>query len=91
MTEAVTRTFGCQSMVAPLRRVLVRQPGGLARWREYGWRAEPDAAGIAAEHEAFVALLEEAGAEVLVTDPDEANPDAVYVYDPALVADAGAV
>jgi dimethylargininase len=91
MTEAATRTYGCQSMTATLRRVLVRRPGGVARWREYGWRAEPDGAGIAAEHEAFAALLEEAGAEVIVAEADDANPDAVYVYDPALVADEGAI
>jgi dimethylargininase len=91
MTGISTRAYGCQSMTAPLRRVLVRRPGGLERWREYGWRAEPDAKGIAAEHEAFAALLEEAGAEVVVAEPDDRNPDAVYVYDPALVADEGAV
>jgi dimethylargininase len=92
MTEAATRTYGCQGMVAPLRRVLVRRPGSSARWREYGWRAEPDAAGLAREHEAFCTLLEDAGAEVIVAEaaPD-GNPDAVYVYDPALVSDRGAI
>jgi dimethylargininase len=78
-------------MTATLRRVLVRQPGGTSRWREYGWRAQPDAKGIAAEHEAFAAILEEAGAEVVMADPDDANPDAVYVYDPALVPNEGAI
>ena len=91
MTEAATRLYGCQSMTAPLRRVLVRRPGGLERWREYGWRARPEAKAIAAEHEAFAALLEDAGAEVVVAEPDDTNPDAVYVYDPALVANDGAV
>jgi N-dimethylarginine dimethylaminohydrolase len=78
-------------MTAPLRRVLVRRPGATERWREYGWRAEPDPAGLAAEHEAFCAALAEAGAEVIVAEPHDANPDAVYVYDPALVASDGAV
>jgi N-dimethylarginine dimethylaminohydrolase len=91
MTEATTRTFGCQSMTAPLRRVLVRRPGGAERWREYGWRSEPDPARLAREHEAFCAALEESGAEVIVADADGANPDAVYVYDPVIVANAGAV
>lgn len=92
MTEAATKAYGCQSMVAPLRRVLVRRPGSTARWHEYGWRAEPDAAALAAEHEAFCAELEGAGAEVLVAEASpDGNPDAVYVYDPALVADRGAV
>jgi N-dimethylarginine dimethylaminohydrolase len=91
MTEAATRTYGCQGMTAPLRRVLVRRPGGIERWREYGWRAEPDPARLAAEHEAFCAALADGGAEVIVAEADPTNPDAVYVYDPALVADAGAV
>jgi dimethylargininase len=91
MTEAAIRTYGCQSMTAPLRRVLVRRPGGTERWREYGWRAEPDPARLAAEHEAFCAALADGGAEVVVAGADETNPDAVYVYDPALVANDGAV
>jgi N-dimethylarginine dimethylaminohydrolase len=91
MTEAATRTYGCQGMTAPLRRVLVRRPGGTESWREYGWRAEPDPARLAAEHDAFCAALADGGAEVIVADADPTNPDAVYVYDPALVADDGAV
>ena len=86
-----TRTFGCQGMTAPLQRVLVRRPGGAERWAEYGWRAAPDPARLAREHEAFCARLEEAGAEVIVADPLDGNPDGVYMYDPAIVADAGAI
>jgi dimethylargininase len=78
-------------MTRTLRRVLLRLPGGLERWREYGWRAEPDAAGIAHEHEALCSLLEEAGAEVVLAEPLDGNPDAVYVFDPALVANEGLV
>jgi N-dimethylarginine dimethylaminohydrolase len=80
-----------EPMVAPLRRVLVRPPGDVSAWRAYGWRAAPDATRIAEEHEAFRAALAFAGAEVVVADPDDANPDAVYVYDPALVVDGRAV
>jgi dimethylargininase len=79
------------TMTAPLRRVLVRRPGGLDRWREYGWRGAPDAVGIAEEHEVFCAVLEQAGAEVVVAEPLDGNPDAVYVHDPAAVADGRAI
>jgi len=79
------------NMTGALRRVLVRPPAGLDRWREYGWRAEPDARRIASEHEAFRRELETAGAEIVVADPIDGNPDAVYVYDPAIVAERGAV
>ena len=86
-------SYGSQSMTAPLRRVLVRKPDGdFSRWREYGWRAEPDARGIAAEHKAFCEALAADGAEVVfaVSESDR-NPDAIYVYDPAIVADSGAI
>jgi len=88
------RAYGCQSMTAPLRRVLVRapRPEDTALWRAYGWRAEPDPVRLAEEHEAFRATLAEAGAEVVVArTPHGADPDAVYVYDPAIVSDGGAV
>jgi dimethylargininase len=83
-----------QSMTAPLRRVLVRapRPEDLLGWRACGWRAEPDPAGIAREHEAFCALLEGTGAEVVLAESAaEGNPDAIYTYDPALVSENGAL
>jgi N-dimethylarginine dimethylaminohydrolase len=80
-------------MTDPLRRVLVRppQPADAERWREYGWRAEPDSAVAATEHEALRAILEEAGAEVIVAQGERGNPDAIYAYDPVLVGERGAV
>jgi N-dimethylarginine dimethylaminohydrolase len=85
--------FGSASMTGRLERVLVRPPlaEDSARWREYGWRAEPDHAAAAAEHEEFRGLLEAAGAEVVVSHHDPGNPDAIYVYDPVLVGAGGAV
>jgi len=86
--------FGCQSQTATLRRVLVRAPRAedCARWREFGWRAEPNAVGLAAEHDAFAAELAEFGAEVVYAqEPLPGGLDAIYAYDPALVADSGAI
>jgi dimethylargininase len=79
------------NMTGELLRVLVRPPGGLGSWSKYGWRSEPDADEIAAEYETFRRELEAAGAEVIVAEPAADNPDAVYVYDPAIVADGRAV
>src|SRR5262245_26118668 len=80
-------------MTGELRRVLVRppHPADASRWQEYGWRGEPDPAGAAREHEALCALLEEAGADVILAEGEPGNPDAIYVYDPLLVGDEGAV
>jgi len=86
-------SFGAASMWGTLERVLVRPPlpEDAAGWRAAGWRTAPDPAAAAAEHEAFRALLEEAGAEVVVSHHDPGNPDAIYTYDPTLVGPQGAV
>ena len=91
MAETVhARVFGGQTMVEPLRRVLVRRPpSDTSDWQRFGWRAEPAATGMAEEHERFCGLLEEAGAEVLVAP--SSTLDAIYAFDPAIVSDAGAV
>src|ERR671932_1424017 len=86
--------YGCQSQSATLRRVLVRAPRAedCARWREFGWRAEPDPARLAAEHEAFAAELADFGAEVVYAEePLPGALDSIYACDPALVADSGAI
>ena len=74
--------------------MLVRapRPEDAAGWRAYGWRAAPDPGRLVAEHEAFRALLAAEGAEVILAQtPVSGDPDAVYVYDSALVADRGAI
>jgi N-dimethylarginine dimethylaminohydrolase len=87
--------YGSQSMVAPLRRVLVRRPDAAfavdnpAAWH---YTARPNLAAAQAEHDALVATLRQFGAEVLYQD--EAQPgraDAIFVHDPAIVTDAGAI
>ena len=80
-------------MVDPLRRVLVRRPSipACARWEEYGWQAEPNPAVLLQEHEAFCAILEGAECGVVVADPMDGDPDAVYAFDPALVTEHGAI
>ena len=85
--------YGARSMTAPLLRVLVRapQPADAARWYEFGWRAEPDQAVAAAEHEALRRILADAGAEVILAEGERGNPDAIYAYDPVLVGERGAV
>jgi dimethylargininase len=88
------KLYGCQSMTGELRRVLVRPPRAedLHGCKACGWRGGPDPAAIAREHEAFCALLEGAGAEVVSAEfAAEGNPDAIYAYDPALVSDEGAL
>jgi dimethylargininase len=95
--------YGAQSMVAPLRRVIVRRPDaafGEADPVAWHYTARPHLAEAQAEHDALVATLREHGAEVIYADgsQDEAQPqhqpgraDAIFVHDPAIVTAAGAV
>jgi dimethylargininase len=96
MTETISteRGYGGQTMWGPLRRVLVRPPeaDAYAAWQAFGWRDEPDRERLAEEHEAFRALLADAGAEVVVGGtPVPLSPDSIYTYDPAIVTDRGAI
>jgi N-dimethylarginine dimethylaminohydrolase len=63
----------------------------LSRWREFGWRAQPDPVAIVEEHEAFRAELAALDADVVVGEPSPDDPDAVYVRDVALMVPDGAV
>jgi len=89
------RAYGAQSMTAPLRRVVVRRPDaafGEADPAAWHYTARPELATAQAEHDALVALLREHGAEVLYCDePQPGRADAIFVHDPAIVTDAGAV
>src|SRR5947209_2489593 len=61
-------SFGGQSMVAPLRRVLVRRPDeafGGADPAVWHYTSRPDLAAARREHDALVAILRAAGAEVI--------------------------
>jgi N-dimethylarginine dimethylaminohydrolase len=94
MAEVTERLFGGQSMVASLRRVLVRTPdeASLASWATFGWRAAPDPSRLAAEHEAFCDVLAEFGAEVVFGRAAvHADPDAIYAHDISFVTDDGAI
>jgi dimethylargininase len=91
----MTTPYGCQSMVAPLRRVLVRRPDeafGTADPVRWHYTSRPDLEEARREHDALVDLLREAGAEVIGHDeplPDRA--DSIYVFDPVLITERGTV
>jgi dimethylargininase len=92
--QQATVPFGGQSMTKTLRRVLVRPPSAVdfGAWRAYGWRAEPDVSKLAAEHEAFCEELRRGVAEVVAAaTPVPGDPDAIYVFDPAIVCNEGAI
>ncbi len=91
----MTRHYGSQSMVAPLRTVLVKRPEkAFAVSDPVAWHytARPELAIAQQEHDALVALLRQEGAEVVYHDePQPDHADAIFAFDPAIVTDQGAV
>lgn len=82
-------------MVTPLQTVLVRRPDttfGAADPTKWHYTSQPNLDAAQAEHNAFVHTLTESGAEVIYHDtplPDHA--DAIFVHDPVIVTDEGAI
>ena len=87
--------YGAQNMVEPLRRVLVKRPEeafAAADPERWHYTSRPDLDEARREHDALVEILAEAGAEVIGhPEPQPERADAIFVFDPALVTDRGAV
>jgi dimethylargininase len=82
--------FGVRSMVAPLRRVLLRTPVTSGDFAAADWRT-PDPALLERQHDQFCELLSDLGCDVEVTGAAEGMVDATYVRDPGMVTGRGAV
>src|SRR5260370_5838271 len=91
----MTRHYGSQSMVSPLRTVLVKRPDAAFAVEDplaCHYSNRPDLAIAQQEHDALVNLLHQDGAEVLYHDePQHNHADAIYTFDPAIVTDHGAI
>lgn len=79
------------SMVAPLRRVLVRRPTADGDFAAANWLSAPEPRALRREFEAFVELLDGLVDDVVVADERPGLVDAVYVHDPVLVTESGAI
>jgi dimethylargininase len=95
MSELNARAWGAQSMTAPLREVLVKAPGP-AFGRAFddpatGFLRPVDLDRARREHDGLVDTLTRLGSIVHVLDAETDDPDLVYVFDPLLVADGGAI
>jgi arginine deiminase len=89
-----------QSMVAPLRRVIVKRPEEAfqnaetidQQWAGLGYLRVPNFRLACEEHARLVSLLRAAGAEVLELPADpRTGLDSLYAHDPVLVSDSGAI
>ena len=95
MTETTDRAWGAQSMTAPLREVLVKAPGpSFGRAFDdptVGFLRPVDLDAARREHDGLVEMLTRLGTTVHVLDAETDDPDLVYVFDPMLIADGGAI
>ncbi|HVB72057.1 MAG TPA: arginine deiminase family protein [Ktedonobacteraceae bacterium] len=91
----MTRYYGCQDMVSPLRTVLVKRPDqafGAADPQAWHYAGRPDLTVAQQEHDALTNILRTNGAEIIYHDeylPDYA--DSIFAFDPSLVTDSGAI
>lgn len=87
--------YGAQSMVAPLKKVLVRSPDesfvveNLAKWHYTG---KPILSIAKQEHQQIVGILEAEGVEVYYHQQKLPHlADSVYVHDPVIITEKGAI
>ena len=89
------KTYGSQSMIEPLKKVLVRRPDeafGSADPKHWHYISQPELEGAQAEHDALVAILREAGCEVLYHEVElPEHADAIFTHDPVIVTDEGSI
>jgi N-dimethylarginine dimethylaminohydrolase len=92
---AIGHGYGGQSMVAPLRRVVVRKPARSAAEGEaerFNYPFPPDDTRALAEHQTFIDILTANGVEVIVAEPaSDGLHDAIFMYDTSYMTDEGVI
>jgi len=92
--------FGCQSMVKPIKRMLLKHPRDAflspeniaAQWQELNYLSAPDFAKALDEYERFASLLSKTIRELDYLPPDaQSGLDSIYVHDPVIVTQRGAI
>ncbi|HEV2127915.1 MAG TPA: arginine deiminase family protein [Thermomicrobiales bacterium] len=85
--------YGGHSMIAPLRRVLVRKPAppaGEGDAARFNYPNQPNHDVAVREHDAFVRKLQELGVDVIEAEAAATGElDAIFVYDPSFTTDGG--
>jgi N-dimethylarginine dimethylaminohydrolase len=92
--------YGSQSMVGELKGVALKRPAEAfinpanvqAQWQALNYLGEPDFNLAAAQHQQLVDLLSRAGSEVVyLPQAENTGLDSVYVHDPVIVCQRGAI
>ncbi len=93
-------SFGCQSMVKPIKRMLLKHPKDAfldeqniaGQWKTLNYLAAPDYHKALDEYECFASLLAKTIPEIDYLPPHpSAGLDSIYVHDPVIVTERGAI
>jgi N-dimethylarginine dimethylaminohydrolase len=93
-------TFGGQSEVGAIERLLLRKPTDAwatqaaiaAQWKDLNYLSEPNLARAEAEYDAFCELLHNSVANIeYLPGPDTQGLDSLYVRDASIITDAGLI
>jgi len=93
--QAFCPNYGAQSMVKPLHKVIVKRPDQAFAAKDsvrLHYTSGPDLTKAQEEHDAFTQILKNEGVEVIYHEtnlPDHA--DAIFVQDPVMITDRGAI
>jgi len=87
--------YGGQNMYGALKRVIVRRPDksfSTAEPEIWNYATKPHLKSAQNEHDALVSLIRNNGTEIIYHDADLPGlADAIYVFDPVLMTDQGAI
>lgn len=84
-------SFGVRSMIAPLRRAVLRVPATTGDFASAGWPKDPDPELMLRQHADFAAALRGLGVEVEVLPATPDAVDAVFAYDPVFITGRGLI
>ena len=96
----LTTNYGCQNMVDPIRKVLVKHPKDAYQNQtqvdvqspQLNYDGIPDLAKAQEDHEKLVAFVESRGAEIhYLPSNDSTSLDSVYTHDPCVVTNGGVI
>jgi dimethylargininase len=91
----MSKNYGVNSMVAPLKRVVVKHPDrqfAISDFEKWHYTSAPNLEQAQTHHDEFTSILKQHGAEVIYHEEELANlADAIFVYDPVFVTPYGSI
>ena len=91
----MSKHYGVNSMVAPLKRVLVKRPDkqfAVSDFEKWHYTSAPNLEQAQTHHDVLTNIMKQHGTEVVYHDEELPNlADAIFVYDPVFVTPFGSI